>query len=160
MSREKDCLDPKKYSDKFDFITIQDTGFEYLVLFRKRTGIRRTKFVRIHASDQNFSWIEEIKEELNKHDQKLVLYTQYENINGLLGLVNCLRKEPGGEVISGLLISDPTAPKFNPDLDFYKKQLENDLALNVYQNVSTISDIFNTTLIKVKVGEKRNVLIL
>lgn len=66
----------------------------------------------------------------------MVLYTQDEPINGLLGLVNCLRKEPGGEIVYGLLISDPSAPPFNPDLEFYEEQLDKDLALNVYQDVS------------------------
>lgn len=67
----------------------------------------------------------------------MVLYTQDEHINGLLGLVNCLRKEPGGEIVYGLLVSDPSAPPFNPDLEFYEEQLDKDLALNVYQDVST-----------------------
>lgn len=89
----------------------------------------------------SFSWIDKVKEEL-KEGQKLVLYTQDEHINGLLGLVNCLRREPGGEVVSGLLISDPSAPKFNPDLEFYEDLLDKDLALNVYQNVSTFRYCF------------------
>ncbi|CAB3220194.1 unnamed protein product [Arctia plantaginis] len=133
ISREKDRPDPKQYSGIYDIVTIQDTGIEYLVLFRKRVGARPAKFVRILASDQSFSWIDKVKEEL-KEGQKLVLYTQNEHINGLLGLVNCLRREPGGEVVSGLLISDPSAPEFNPDLEFYEEILDKDLALNVYQN--------------------------
>lgn len=71
-----------------------------------------------------------------KAGQKLVIYNQNEPLNGLLGLVNCLRREPGGEVIYGLLIADSAAPAFNPDLDFYEEQLDKDLAINVYQNVS------------------------
>lgn len=77
----------------------------------------------------------QVKEDL-KDGQKLVLYNQDEPINGLLGLVNCLRKEPGGEIVYGLLIADPAAPAFNPDLEFYEEQLDKDLAINVYQDVS------------------------
>nr|XP_049698956.1 fatty acid synthase [Helicoverpa armigera]XP_049698957.1 fatty acid synthase [Helicoverpa armigera] len=133
ISREKDRPNPKDYSDKYDIVTIHDTGVEYLVLFRKRIGARPAKFVRIPASDLEFTWIDKVKEEL-KEGQKLVLYTQDEPINGLLGLVNCLRKEPGGEVVYGLLISDPSAPPFNPDLEFYEEQLDKDLAINIYQD--------------------------
>ncbi|KAH9640519.1 hypothetical protein HF086_001568 [Spodoptera exigua] len=133
ISREKERPNPKDYSDKYDIVTIQDTGFEYIVLLRKRVGARPAKFVRILASDDTFAWIDKVKEEL-KEGQKVVLYTQDEHINGLLGLVNCLRKEPGGEIVYGLLISDPSAPPFNPDLEFYEEQLDKDLALNVYQD--------------------------
>lgn len=136
ISREKDRPDPKVYSDKYDIICIQDTGVEYLVLFRKRVGAKPAKFVKIVTSDQTFDWVDKIKEEI-KDGQKVVLYSQDELINGLLGLVNCLRKEPGGEILYGLLIADPSAPKFNPDLDFYEDQLDKDLAINVYQDVSS-----------------------
>ncbi|XP_053616908.1 fatty acid synthase-like [Plodia interpunctella] len=133
ISREKEYPDPKVHADKYDIITIQDTGVEYLVMLRKRIGARPAKFVQIVTKDQTFSWIDRVKDEL-KEGQKVVLYTQDEHINGLLGLVNCLRKEPGGEVVYGLLIADPSAPAFNPDLEFYEDQLDKDLAVNVYQD--------------------------
>ncbi|KAM3963796.1 fatty acid synthase-like [Aphomia sociella] len=133
ISREKDRPNPKEHSDKYDIITVQDIGTEYIVLLRKRVGARPAKFVKIETTDESFPWVEKVKEEL-KEGQKVVLYTQDEPINGLLGLVNCLRREPGGEIVSGFLISDPSAPKFNPDLEFYEEQLDKDLAINVYQN--------------------------
>ncbi|KOB74668.1 Uncharacterized protein OBRU01_08713, partial [Operophtera brumata] len=133
ISREKERPDPKIYSDKYDIICIHDTGVEYLVLFRKRVGARPAKFVKIVTSDQTYDWVDKVKEEI-KEGQKVVLYSQDEHINGLLGLVNCLRKEPGGEIVYGLLIADPSAPEFNPDLDFYEDQLDKDLAINVYQD--------------------------
>ncbi|XP_059048240.1 fatty acid synthase-like [Achroia grisella] len=132
ISREKELPNPKDHSDKYDIITIQDVGTEYIVLLRKRVGARPAKFVKIETMDETFPWVEKVKEEM-KEGQKVVLYTQDEPINGLLGLVNCLRKEPGGEIVSGFLISDPAAPKFNPDLEFYEEQLDKDLAINVYQ---------------------------
>ncbi|XP_050677552.1 fatty acid synthase-like [Leptidea sinapis] len=132
ISREKDRPNPKDYSDKFDIITIQDTGAEYLVLFRKRVGAKPAKFVKVVTHDPTFAWIDKLKEEL-KAGQKVVVYNSDEPLNGLLGLVNCLRREPGGEIVSGLLIADPSAPAFNPDLEFYEEQLDKDLAINVYQ---------------------------
>uniref|UniRef100_A0A2H1WWR5 SFRICE_007688 n=1 Tax=Spodoptera frugiperda TaxID=7108 RepID=A0A2H1WWR5_SPOFR len=132
MSREKEQPSIKKFSD-IDIVTGYNTGSEYLMLLRKRVGARPAKFVRVSAADDNFSWVEEIKKEL-KEGQKLVLYAQDGPINGLLGLVNCLRKEPGGEIVYGLLISDPSAPPFNPDLEFYEEQLNKDLIFNVYKD--------------------------
>ncbi|XP_050353261.1 fatty acid synthase-like [Nymphalis io] len=133
MSREKEPINPKDYSEKYDIITIQDTGLEYVVLFRKRERVKPAKFINIISSDETYDWIDKVKQGLNI-GQKVVLYSQNEPINGLLGLINCLRKEPGGETIYGLLIADPSVPPFHPDLEFYEEQLNMDLAINVYQD--------------------------
>nr|UEN71129.1 fatty acid synthase 1 [Glyphodes pyloalis] len=133
ISREKVRPDPKRYSDKYDVITIQDTGLEYIVMLRKRVGARPAKFIKIVTNDESFAWIDKVKEEW-KEGQKIVLYSQDEHINGLLGLVNCLRREPGGEIVYGMLIADPSAPAFNPDVEMYEEQLDKDLALNVFQD--------------------------
>ncbi|KAI8441932.1 hypothetical protein MSG28_005604 [Choristoneura fumiferana] len=133
ISREKERPNPKDYAEKYDIITIHDTGCEYIVMFRKRVGAKPAKFIRILASDDSYSWIETVKEEI-KEGQKVVLYAQDEHLNGLLGLVNCLRREPGGEIVYGLLITDPSAPAFNSDLEIYEEQLDKDLALNVLQD--------------------------
>ncbi|XP_022831800.1 fatty acid synthase-like [Spodoptera litura] len=133
ISRETEHPDLKIVTDRYDIVTVYNTGFEYLVLLRNRVGTRPAKFIRILAADDTFSWVEKVKEELNG-SQKVVLYAQDEHINGLLGLVNCLRAEPGGEIVYGLLISDPSAPPFNPDEEFYEEQMKKDLAINVYKD--------------------------
>ncbi|XP_041971751.1 fatty acid synthase-like isoform X2 [Aricia agestis] len=133
ISREKVKPDPKAYADKIDIISIQDSGEEYLVLLRKRIGSKPAIFVKVSLADQTYAWIEVVKEAL-KSGQKVVIFDEGEEINGLLGLVNCLRKEPGGEVVHGFLIADPSAPPFNPDLEFYEEQLDKDLAINVYKD--------------------------
>ncbi|XP_059048228.1 fatty acid synthase-like [Achroia grisella] len=133
ISREKSRPDPNKQSDVYDIITIQNVGSEFLVLLRKRISTRLAEYVKIETADEDFSWVEIVKEKL-KLANRIVLYTQNESINGLLGLVNCLRREPGGEIVSGVLITDPAAPAFDHNLMFYKKQLQKDLAINVYQN--------------------------
>ncbi|XP_046963779.1 fatty acid synthase-like [Vanessa cardui] len=133
MSREKEPINQKDFSDKYHIITVQNTGFENIVLFRKRVRSKPTKFIKIMLTDDTYAWVDKVKEEL-KGGRKLVLYSQNEPMNGLLGLINCLRKEPGGEIVNGLLIADPSAPTFNPDMDFYEEQLDKDLAVNVYQD--------------------------
>lgn len=50
---------------------------------------------------------------------------------GLLGFFNCIRREPGGEVVRAILIQDPKAPSFSPLHPFYSQQLDKDLALSV-----------------------------
>lgn len=48
--------------------------------------------------------------------------------SGLVGFINCLRKEPGGEAVRAILIQDPKAPKFSLQDPFYAKELRKDLA--------------------------------
>ncbi|KAM3964045.1 LOW QUALITY PROTEIN: fatty acid synthase-like [Aphomia sociella] len=134
ISREKNFPNYKEYSNKYQIISIQNIGTEYVVLLRKRVVVRPANFMKIELrNDDTFSWIEKVQEEL-KNSDKVVLYSQNEHINGLLGFVNALRKDPGGEIVGAFLISDPTAPKFDPSLKFYKDQLDKDLAINVYQD--------------------------
>ncbi|XP_059048229.1 fatty acid synthase-like [Achroia grisella] len=138
ISREKSRPDPNQQSKAYDIITMQNIGSEYLILLRKRIITRLAEYVKIESADDDFSWVEIVKEKL-KLAHRIVLYTQNESINGLLGLVNCLRREPGGEIVSGVLITDPAAPAFDHNLMFYKKQLQKDLAINVYQNGQWVS---------------------
>lgn len=59
--------------------------------------------------------------------------SEYQNYTflGLVGFINCLRKEPGGEVVRGILIQDPKAPKFSLQDPLYAKELQKDLAVSV-----------------------------
>lgn len=135
LSREADRPDPDEFVKRYDIITIHYTGIEYFVLLRKKVQFKPTKYVEIVTAEESFSWVEKLKDEIND-GQNLVLYNQNETVNGFLGLVNCLRKEPGGEIIHGLLISDPKAPAFSPELKFYKDQIDKGLAVNVLKDVS------------------------
>lgn len=60
ISREKDRPEPKNYADKYDIISIQDTGEEYIVLFRQRIGAKPAKFVKIVTFDESFAWIDKV----------------------------------------------------------------------------------------------------
>jgi fatty acid synthase len=48
-----------------------------------------------------------------------------------MGFINSLRKEAGGEIVRGLLIQDPNAPKFSLEHPLYAKQIQKDLAISV-----------------------------
>lgn len=137
MSREKTPAKPLNYSESdYNIITTHNTGFENIVLIRKKTKSKQAKFFHLVSGDETFSWVEKLKIEMKDNTEKLVIYSQNESVNGLLGMVNCLRREPGGESVYGLLIDDPETPSFDPKSDFIKQQMKIDLAMNVYQNVS------------------------
>ncbi|XP_049870464.1 fatty acid synthase-like [Pectinophora gossypiella] len=133
LSRETILPDIARLSLMYDYVTEHFTGSEYLILLRKKRNCKVAKYIEIVTKDHTYSWIDKVKGDM-KDGRKIVLYNQNEKINGLLGLVNCLRKEPGGELIYGVLISDPKAPQFNPNLKFYKDQLDKELAVNVFKD--------------------------
>lgn len=63
--------------------------------------------------------------------KKIVLFAQGEDTNGIIGLVNCVKQEPGGTSIRSVFIQDPTAPKFSLSTPLYATQLKKDLLSNV-----------------------------
>lgn len=89
-------------------------------------------FLKISEGDKDFHWLEKLKGVIGKG---VVLVSENEQFNGLIGLVNCLRKEPETANIRCIFIDDKRAPAFDPALPFYKNQLQLGLAINVYRKV-------------------------
>uniref|UniRef100_A0A1B0B9K0 Fatty acid synthase n=1 Tax=Glossina palpalis gambiensis TaxID=67801 RepID=A0A1B0B9K0_9MUSC len=89
--------------------------------------------VEISGSDKEFTWLIQLKQSVN-NKTPTVVYAYNEKLNGLIGLVNCLRKEPDGQLITCFFINDKSAPAFNINAPFYAAQYALGLAVNVYQN--------------------------
>ena len=53
----------------------------------------------IQISSKSYEWVEDVKAALAKSEESgsKVLLVTAEQTNGILGLVNCLTKEPGGQ---------------------------------------------------------------
>jgi fatty acid synthase len=62
---------------------------------------------------------------------RIILVAEQDYTCGLLGFVNCLRKEPGGEMIRSVFIQNGEAPNFSLQEPLYSKQLHLDLPINV-----------------------------
>ncbi|EFN74070.1 Fatty acid synthase [Camponotus floridanus] len=121
-------------TEKHDLAIVLEkrTKKEHIVLLKKRKRSWRRAEV-IWVNNYEFSWLEQLISSLNIENniQRIILVGEKDSECGLLGLVNCLRKEPGGELIRAVLIQDETAPKFSLDEPFYAKQLQIDLITNV-----------------------------
>ncbi|XP_053598737.1 fatty acid synthase [Microplitis demolitor] len=107
------------------------------ILLRKRDKLPK-KSVVVRVDNDSFAWVDELKSVLEKEKERefsgssrVILVSEKSFESGLLGLVNCLRKEPGGEVIRGVLVQDEKAPDFSLTSALYADQLKLDLALNV-----------------------------
>lgn len=95
-------------------------------------------------ADDNYGWVDGLKAAI-KDSSSVIVLSQNNLYSGVIGLVNCIRKEPDGNKVVCVFVDDKTAPLFNPELPFYKDQLSLGLAINVYRNVS-VEIIFRKSL--------------
>lgn len=114
-----------------DVILEKSTDKESIILLKKRELIRKTEIV--HINNKEFSWLEKVNSIMNDitDNMRIILVGEGDPDCGLLGFVNSLRKELGGEMIRGVLIQDEKAPKFSLQNPLYSGQLRLDLPLNV-----------------------------
>ncbi|XP_074097576.1 fatty acid synthase [Cotesia typhae] len=119
-----------------DVLVEKVVGSSLCLLLRKQNKLSK-KSIIVTIDSNSFDWIDELKSILEKEKEgemshsRVILISEKSFESGLLGLVNCLRKEPGGEIIRGVLIQDEKAPDFSLSLPLYADQMKLDLALNV-----------------------------
>ncbi|KAH8409664.1 hypothetical protein KR222_001306 [Zaprionus bogoriensis] len=111
-----------------------DNNEEVLLLLQKTS--RKLQIpptvIQVSDSDKNFEWLAQVQAALATRSP-VVVYSFNENLNGLIGMVNCLRKEPDGNLVTCFYIDDEKAPAFNLADPFYATQLAQGLAINIYR---------------------------
>lgn len=119
---------------------------ETLLVFKPVLPITRkaVKTVKVSLIDTNYHWLNEAQRWLKK-DHPLMLYAQNEPLNGLIGLVNCIRKELAGDQVRCVFVDDDGAPLFNLENQFYAKNVK--LAINVYKKVRSLEPNLNPIVI-------------
>lgn len=118
----------------FNMISAIPTENETLVLLQRKQENKSNKtpvIIEISSSDFNYQWLEIVKTKMKNGP---VLLIAQNDSSGLLGLVNCLRREPNGDNIQCVIIMDRLSPKFSLDNNLYTSQLELGLAVNIYRN--------------------------
>ena len=78
-------------------------------------------------------WIEPLKNAIST-DASVIVYAQNDDLSGIMGLINCLRKEPNGTKMRCVFINDKSAPAFDYKDEFYKTQLSLGMAMNVFED--------------------------
>lgn len=117
-----------------EIISKQITDIKTYLLLRKAVEIPNNA-ITVKITENNFSWVESVKDAMKKSEsdgQSIYLYVQGESLNGIIGMVNCLKQEPGGINIRSFFIQDKDAANFS--LKAYEKQLKKDLVHNVLKN--------------------------
>ncbi|GBM39322.1 Fatty acid synthase [Araneus ventricosus] len=95
----------------------------------------------LQITEENYSWVERVKDELYKKDSGMVwLVSEDSPTNGIVGMVNCLKQEPGGERIRCVFIcqkkQENNFPSFSLENPFYNHLVTKNLIMNVWRNES------------------------
>ncbi|XP_040165773.1 fatty acid synthase-like [Anopheles arabiensis] len=114
--------------------TMSIEGETFLLLQQKKSAMNTSvdaHVIKVCSNDTTHNWLLELKQEVKT--KPIILYAQNDPSSGIIGLVNCIRKEPNIQTVSCFFIDDPSAPAFDASNPFYKEQIELGLAINVYR---------------------------
>lgn len=105
ITRESHSFDPSVVKRaEIVILTVHRTEFETIVLLNKTQPYTEPACVKI-TNDNKSEWIGKLKTTI-KNNEKVIVYAEDEPDNGLIGFVNCLRKEPGSDHVSCVFIMD------------------------------------------------------
>ena len=113
-----------------------------VILFRKiNKNLEASKQTVLEVKTGKYEeWLEPLKQLFQEHkfkqeNENLWLHAHDSNINGIIGLTQCLRMESGGDKIRYIFDMDNKLPK---KVDFnsspFKEILENNLVMNVFRD--------------------------
>ncbi|XP_036142716.1 fatty acid synthase-like [Monomorium pharaonis] len=139
LTREKcDVYDYSKYQQQYELNVILEkrTNKEIIVFMKKKVQIE--KRIVVYINNDNFNWLNDLKplvsgENKLEKNSRIIIVGEGDSECGLLGFVNCLRKEPGGELVRGVFIQDKDS-KFSLQDPFYLQQLQKDMTINVLRS--------------------------
>ncbi|CAL8305722.1 unnamed protein product [Boreogadus saida] len=108
-----------------------------LFLCRRRQPAKTPVFIPVDAGD--YQWVEPLKARLAEADSEGPIWlTASRSHCGVVGMVNCLRQEPGGHRIRCAFVSNlddaSATPALAPDQGAMRLALEADLAMNVFRD--------------------------
>ncbi|XP_047400181.1 fatty acid synthase isoform X1 [Sciurus carolinensis] len=109
------------------------------VLFLCRRPSTQDSPLFLPVEDTSFQWVDSLKGILaESSSQPVWLMATSCPTSGVVGLVNCLRKEPGGHRIRCILLSNLSSaspiPAVDPGSTELQKVLRGDLVMNVYRD--------------------------
>jgi fatty acid synthase len=109
--------------------TLENETLVLLQLVNEKFTIPQNVVKITNLENETYDWLEKLKVLIK--DGSVVVYSQNEPFSGILGFVNCIRKEPGLNSLQCVFIDDPQAPPFEVNHLFYSEQLKLGLAINV-----------------------------
>lgn len=134
ISREVEGIEVpwKQIQNSLQVLAVIPTDGEtvFVMQFAKE-DYKEPEFV-INITSKVEEWLEPLKSVIKKGS--VLAYSQDNPSSGILGMINCIRKEPNGEKLRCVFIDDPEAPRFDTHRPIYESQLKLDLKINVLRN--------------------------
>ncbi|MCQ7632713.1 zinc-binding dehydrogenase, partial [Salmonella enterica] len=120
-------------------LVARKTSFYGTALFLCRRVVPQDSPIFLPVEDPSFQWVDTLKNILATSSSQPVWLTAMDcPTSGVVGLVNCLRKEPGGHRIRCVFLSSLSSashsPQLGPGSAELQKVLEGDLVMNVYRD--------------------------
>ncbi|XP_025262580.1 fatty acid synthase-like [Camponotus floridanus] len=113
------------------------TNDKKIILLRKIQDFKTIQQI-VYVNNREFSWVNKIKSIMNVENDnintRIIIVAEGDFECGLLGFVNCLRKESDGEMIRSVFIQDENALAFSLQESLYMTQLQLDLPINVIRS--------------------------
>ncbi|CAH1394198.1 unnamed protein product, partial [Nezara viridula] len=131
----REDINTKIGSEKVVVLCSHVVGSERMLLLKKAKKAETGTTSVFTVSDEDYSWIVPSQNALKSKDcTKVIFLGPFEEQNGVLGFVNCIRKESEGQKAKCVLLLDNAIPEFQLENTFYKEQLAKDLAINIVKN--------------------------
>ncbi|CAG2220061.1 FASN [Mytilus edulis] len=119
----------------YELIFKRSGHFSTLFLLRRKPKKVDEEIVIVPVDELNGSWFDVLKNEFMASQQKtLWLSVNSQPLSGVIGMVNCLRREPGGNKLRCIFNYGKTALDLSTENEEIRAVFRKDLAFNVYKN--------------------------
>ncbi|XP_054986055.1 fatty acid synthase [Sorex araneus] len=120
-------------------LVAQKTSFYGSALFLCRRLAPQDSPILLPVDDTSFHWVDSLKSMLADASPRPVWLTAVGcGTSGVVGMVNCLRKEPGGHRVRCILVSnlsdESPVPALEPGSEGLRHVLKGDLVTNVFRD--------------------------
>ncbi|XP_049809979.1 fatty acid synthase isoform X1 [Schistocerca nitens] len=135
LEESRSVVESCRLPDDWELVARQDTGLHSFVLLRK--PMVSDYAVQIQVTEKNFDWVEPLKSAMKQSETegtKILIVCCGENQCGIVGMINCIKQEPGGNNVRCVFVQDEKAPAFSKSHEVYAAQLRKNLVLNVLKN--------------------------
>ncbi|KAL4648124.1 fatty acid synthase [Arapaima gigas] len=128
----------KVFSQASLSIAAMKKSFYGSVLFLCRRQSNKPEPIFLPVDSTDYKWVETLKSVLAEPSDSCVWLTATQAHSGVVGMVNCLRQEPGGNRIRCAFVSNlkksSAAPCLLPSHKDIQSVLERDLSISVYRD--------------------------
>uniref|UniRef100_A0A4W5R3G1 Fatty acid synthase n=1 Tax=Hucho hucho TaxID=62062 RepID=A0A4W5R3G1_9TELE len=128
----------KAFSDASLKLVVVRKSFYGSALFLCRRWLPSKQPIFLPVDSMDYQWVDTLKATLAEPSDSPVWLTATQTHSGVVGMVNCLRQEPGGNRIRCAFVSDlcesTVAPTLQPTHSSMRSVLEGDLCMNVFRD--------------------------